>query len=254
MCTLLIGYKVHPAHQLVVAANRDEFYERPTERVHQWPEAPSLLAGRDILAGGTWLGVTKTSRFAAITNYRDLKNIKPDAPSRGALPLNFLQGDMSAATYLESLQPTAHLYNGYNLVVYDGQELAYYGNYADSLQGLAPGVYGLSNALLDTPWPKVRDGKRRFAEYLAHSQRPTATELLALLNNPATYPEAELPDTGVGLERERMLSALLIQSEKYGTCCSTALLLGQQQIELAELNTNPLRADRALVHVSLPIR
>ena len=230
MCLILFAYGRHPRYRLVLAANRDEFYGRPTAAARFWDEAPDLLAGRDLKGGGTWLGVTRAGRFAAITNYREPGFHEKAAPSRGALVTDFLRGEDEPATYLETLAPTAARYNGFNLLIGDvGMQptaaLGYFSNREGHVRMLAPGLYGLSNHLLNTPWPKVERGKALLEEHL-QGNNVDASSLLDALDDPAQAPDDLLPDTGVGLAWERALSPLFIRSPDYGTRASSVLLIG----------------------------
>jgi uncharacterized protein with NRDE domain len=233
MCLILFAHRAHPAQRLVVAANRDEWFRRPTAAAAFWADAPEIFAGRDLEHRGTWLGVTTTGRFAAVTNYRDPGSHRPDAPSRGRLVSDFLRTRATPASYLERLRPDAASYNGFSLVVGDGASLCYLSNREGEVRSLAPGIYGLSNNLLDVPWPKVRLGKEGLARQLdAHVDADT---LLALLDDTRTAPDAELPSTGVSSEWERKLSALRIVADGYGTRSSTALLIGGEgEVAIAE--------------------
>lgn len=258
MCTLVVGYRVHPRYELLVLANRDEFYDRPTARIHAWADAPTVFGGRDLQAGGTWLGLSRTGRFATVTNYRDPHNIRADAPSRGALTADFLTGTATTPAFLAALAPHAAAYNGFNLLVYDGTHLGYLGNYdPDGPRHLPPGVYGLSNALLDSPWPKLRALTAAAEPLWAAEHLPDDTAMIDLLDRPETYPDDQLPHTGVPLERERQLSALRIHIPRpegataggYGTVCSTLVKLGAAGFELHEVNRNPYRT-----HALAPVR
>ena len=226
MCLILLGWQAHPDFPLVVAANRDEFHARATAPADFWPQDPRLLAGRDLVAGGTWMGITRTGRFAALTNYRDPAQMRPDAPSRGALVSHFLQGTATPLAYLQALAPQGKDYNGFNLLVGDGETLCWYSNISGEVQTLAPGVYGVSNELLDTPWPKVEAAKSDLSRAL-HAL-PNDTALFQLLRDDRIYPDDALPRTGVSLELERMLSAAFIRNERYGTRSSTVLLRDRQ--------------------------
>ena len=159
MCLLLLALHSHPDYKLVIAANRDEYYERPTATAAFWEDAPGLLAGRDLRAGGTWLGITTEGRIAAITNFRAPGSEKSRAPSRGNLVSDFLLGRDSPGDYLSGLEKQAHQYNGFNLIVGRTDELYWYSNRGGQSRSLSPGIYGVSNSLLDTPWPKVTQGK-----------------------------------------------------------------------------------------------
>ena len=224
MCFLVFSYAQHPRYRLVLAANRDEFYDRPTAPAAFWDDAPDVLAGRDLKGGGTWMGITRTGRFAALTNYRDPASIRSDAPTRGALVANFLTGTASPRAYLEHLRPEAARYNGFNLLVADADNLLYFNNQTLEIQTLAPGLYGLSNHLLDTPWPKVMRGKARLADLVAPDEADVEA-LLALLADDDLAPDDRLPDTGVGTSWERVLSSIFIKSENYGTRSSSIVLV-----------------------------
>ena len=224
MCLILFAHRAHPAYPLVVAANRDEWFRRPTAPAGFWPDAPDVLAGRDLEQQGTWLGVTRSGRFAALTNYRDPGANRPDAPSRGALVSAFLRSQVPPAEYLERLRGDASRYNGFSLLAGDGATLCYFSNREGEIRSLAPGVYGLSNSLLDVPWPKVQSGKSRLAAALDGS--PDTGALLNILDDTGFAPDQALPSTGVGLEWERKLSSLRIVADGYGTRSSTALVVG----------------------------
>ncbi|RTL57900.1 MAG: NRDE family protein [Rhodocyclaceae bacterium] len=224
MCLILLAWQAHPEFPLVVAANRDEFHNRPTAVADYWQDRPDILAGRDLVAGGTWMGMTLTGRFAALTNYRDPAQMRPDAPSRGPLVSDFLTGNAAPQDYLQGLALSGGGYNGFNLLVADRQELFWYSNMGGEPRRLAPGIYGLSNELLDTPWPKVEAAKSDLSRAL--EALPDDAPLFRLLRDDRTYPDDALPRTGVSLELERMLSAAFITSDNrnYGTRSSTVLI------------------------------
>jgi uncharacterized protein with NRDE domain len=224
MCLIFVAVDAHPKYRFVIAANRDEFYDRPTLPVSFWPEAPELLAGRDLRAGGTWIGITRTGRIAAVTNYRDPKTIKAAAPSRGKLVSDYLSSRESPMPYLEMLLPGAHKYNSFNLLLGHREELYWYSNRGTEIRRLSPGIHGLSNHLLDTPWPKVEQGKKALSRILAEED-PSTEDLFRLLLDGTVASDESLPDTGVGLEWERILSPIFITSPTYGTRSSTILLL-----------------------------
>lgn len=226
MCLILLAWQAHPDYPLVVAANRDEFFARPTAAAQYWPDAPDLLAGRDLEAGGTWLGMTRGGRFAALTNYRDPAQQKSGAPSRGALVSAFLKGSMTAPDYLAHLQRTGGDHNGFNLIFGDLKALHYFSNCGDRARQLTPGIYGLSNHLLDTPWPKVARGKSALAAAL--HMLPDDAALMALLRDDRIAPDENLPRTGISLEWERLLSAAFVRSPAYGTRSSTTVLLDRE--------------------------
>src|SRR5687768_3010473 len=223
MCLIFISLKNHANYKLIVAANRDEFYNRKTAPAEYWKDHPEILGGRDLEAGGTWLGITKSGRLSMITNYRDPKNINPSAPSRGQLVSDYLLSRVGPDAYLKSLQSKAREYNGYNLITGTTDDLWYFSNYREGIDQLTPGLYGLSNHLLGTPWPKVEAGKKMISEVMSHPFKPD--DLFQMLFDDQVANDELLPDTGVGLERERALSAMFIKSPGYGTRCSTVILV-----------------------------
>jgi len=221
MCLILVAWQAHPEYPLVVAANRDEFYVRPSAEADRWPEDPRILGGRDLEAGGTWLALREDGRFAAVTNVRD--GAAKGGRSRGHLPGDFLLGDQDPGVYATAVDGAR--YGGFNLLLADRHSLWYCSNRDGAPRQLAPGIYGLSNHLLDTPWPKLVSAKARFAGGLA--DLPALGGFFDLLADPEIVPDQGLPDTGVALEWERLLSAVFVQSETYGTRASTVLTLGR---------------------------
>lgn len=215
----------------MVAANRDEFYKRPTANADFWPHSSSrqILAGRDIVAGGTWLGITRTGRFAAVTNIRDPSQLEDKPKSRGELPLNFLQGSDSALKYCESLKSSFDQYAGFNLLISDGEQMLYVNNLEEELQTLKPGLYGLSNGLLNSDWPKVNKGRLALGALLDEEELLDTDHLIHMMANREPAAENVLPDTGVPKELERVLSSAFILNDKrqYGTRCSTAIISSQ---------------------------
>ncbi len=239
MCLILFGYKVHPTYKLIIAANRDEFYGRPTKPLDFWEEDRSILAGKDLEAGGTWLGMTTSGKISLLTNYRDLKNIKPNAPSRGHLVSDYLSKDVDAQHYLENVAKKGKDYNGFNIICGDIDDLRYYGNYQNGVHQIDAGVHGLSNALLDSPWPKVVKGKEKIDNVIAHNEI-VAEQLFATLYDDMKAPDNQLPDTGVGYEKEAMLSPMFIKSKNYGSRCSTVILVdNDNNILYSERTYNP---------------
>jgi len=212
----------------VVAANRDEFYDRPTDAAGFWVDAPGVLAGRDLREGGTWLGITREGRFAALTNFRDTEATLTDRPSRGHLVSRFLIGDDEPEAYLGGVAREGPRYNGFSLVAGSRDTLCYYSNREGTVRVLPPGVYGLSNHLLDTPWAKVERGKRVMTELLSAAGGPAPEALFALMADRSVADDPLLPTTGVGLDRERLLSFLFVSSEIYGTRSSTVVLIDDQ--------------------------
>ena len=226
MCLIYVAWRRHPRYRLVVAANRDEYHARPAASAHWWEDAPGVLAGRDLEAGGTWLGIASGGRFAAITNYQDPHARLAGAPSRGALVSGFLTGDESAPEYLGRIMASGHHYNGFSLLAMDGDTLAFTSNRGRGGVRLDPGVYGLSNHLLDTPWPKVTEGKAELERLVAEPD-VRVPDLFALLavRGPAKVKEALCADTGSDSGRMRWRASRFILGGDYGTRTSTVLLL-----------------------------
>ncbi|WP_040266941.1 NRDE family protein [Pseudomonas rhodesiae] len=221
MCLIVFAWRPGHAQPLIVAANRDEFYARPTLPLAQWPDAPHVYAGRDQEAGGTWLGVSADGRFAALTNIRD-PHQPPARKSRGELVARFLSGSLPIDEYLAEVNGRSIEYAGFNLLVGTREEMWHYNANHTEPARLEAGVYGLSNAGLDTPWPKLLKAKAALSQAL---DNPHPHVLLELLSDPQTAPFAELPDTGVGLATESLLSSMFIASPTYGTRASTALIV-----------------------------
>lgn len=234
MCLILFAYHVHPVYKLIVAANRDEDFQRPTAPVHFWEESHGILAGRDLEKMGTWMGVTKGGRFAALTNFRNPKEIMVGKHSRGELVADALKYDGKLKDYMQDLMKNNHLYPGYNLLAGDGNELFYYSNIEKNLQKLKPGIHGVSNHLLNTEWPKVQIGKEGIANSINEKKEDIVNSLFTLLQNSEQAPDELLPNTGVSLEMERRLSSLFIQNERYGTRSSSVLLMSDEKIEFFE--------------------
>lgn len=224
MCLILLAHRSHPRYPLIVAANRDEYFARPAASARFWDEAPQVLAGRDLQAGGTWLGMTRTGRFAALTNYRDPPSHRPAAPSRGALVGDYLLGDAPPRSYLESIAARGGEFNGFNLLVAEGRDVWAYCNRSDGMAELVPGLHGVSNGLFDEPWPKVERGRTALAELLKRGE-PQPESLLDLLADRVPAPDDDLPQTGIGIEWERLLSPRFINAPGYGTRCSTVVLV-----------------------------
>lgn len=246
MCLLAVAWHVHPAYRLVVAANRDEFYARETEPAHHWPDHPEVFAGRDVRAGGTWMGVTADGRFAALTNVRGGVLVPeegaPQPPSRGSLVADFLTGHTSAAIYVASVAAVADQYSGFNLLVADHDQLWWCSNHAEP-QRLGPGVYGLSNASLDTPWPKTTaattamraalsqadDGAMRAALFAAMADRtlPAIDDL----------PRGDIPESEMPTERLQRLAACMVLTDDYGTRASSVLTIDREGVVSMEERT-----------------
>ena len=227
MCLLIFAHRACPRFPLLVAANRDEFHARPTATAQFWEEHQQLLAGRDLEQGGTWMGVTRNGRFAAITNYRDPARSAPAPRSRGELPLSYLVGALSPEAYLEQLQASAQEYAGYNLLLGDGDHLWYFSNSgmpgSNQPRQLEPGVYGLSNAQLDTPWPKVSLGKDKLQALLQGAYIPDHDGLCDLVGDRLPADPALLAHQGLGGEMDQLLSSQFITAGGYGTRSCTSM-------------------------------
>lgn len=226
MCLILFAYDCHPSYQLVVAANRDEFYNRPTLQAAFWQDKPDLLAGRDLEQGGTWMGITTAGAFAALTNYREAEQNDPKAPSRGHLVQNFLYSTDSPEGYINSLQSKGADYNGFNLLLGSTKDLKYYSNREQALHTVERGIHGLSNSLLDVPWPKVNKGMKGLACSIKE-QELDVEGLFEIMGDQAKAEDHELPQIGHTLELERLLSSAHIVSADYGTRSTTVLLVGR---------------------------
>jgi uncharacterized protein with NRDE domain len=218
---IVLAWKARAGLPLVVAANRDEWRERPTQPAHWWADHPELFAGRDLQAGGTWMGVTRSGRFAAVTNFRDPADKRSTARSRGGLVSDYLLSTEAPRAWLTRLAPHAGEYNGFNLILGDGNQLWYFGSREGEARAIAPGIHGLSNHLLDEPWPKVE--RARLAMEEALKEDDPAPRLFRALADRQGVPDADLPRTGVGIEWERRLAAPLITGADYGTRASTVL-------------------------------
>ncbi|MBS7662872.1 NRDE family protein [Pseudomonas lalucatii] len=237
MCLIVFAWRPSHPLPLVLAANRDEFYERPSQPLAAWEDAPNIYGGRDLQAGGTWLAAGPQGRYAALTNIRDPRQ-PPFGRSRGELPLQFLQGELEPEAFLTELAERAGNYSAFNLLVGDAKQLWFLNSREGIARQLEEGLYGFSNADLDTPWPKVEKGKALLSECLVEPQVPA---LLDLLHDAQQPPDSALPDTGVGLNTERLLSGIFIATRSYGTLASTALLVradGSRQ--LVERRYGPL--------------
>ena len=234
MCLIFFSVNQHPTYKLIIAANRDEFYNRNTAPAAYWQDHPTILGGRDLEANGTWMAINTAGKISMVTNYRDPKNINTHAPSRGQLVSEFLLNDDSPLDYLKKVEQVAPQYNGFNLVVGDVNQLYYLSNYKNGIDKLDTGLYGLSNHLLDTPWPKVATGKVQLKSILANDNIST-DELFQFLNDEQRAPDFKLPYTGIGIARERALSSMFIKTNGYGTRCSTVILIDKQnQVEFTE--------------------
>jgi uncharacterized protein with NRDE domain len=240
MCLIVFAWKCHSDYPLIMAANRDEYYQRPTALAGFWEDQPDILAGRDLRDGGTWLGVNRQGQFATVTNYRE-GHQQPAHRSRGELTANFLSSGTNIRQYAQHVIDVGDQYNGFNLLLGDGDQLHYCSNRQPQIQTVSPGIYSLSNHLLDSPWPKAIHAKE-VLEPLLKTNSVDRDLLIQSLQRRKPFADEHLPDTGVGLEMERMLSPPFIASKDYGTRCTTVLLKKYQaknnQIETTLVEQN----------------
>ncbi|MGR8920046.1 MAG: NRDE family protein [Gammaproteobacteria bacterium] len=225
MCLLLVAHGCCAGYRLVVAANRDEFHARPTDAAARWRDRPHVIGGRDGEAGGTWLALDEGGRFATITNVRATASPIGKPRSRGLIVTDFLDGAAAPAAFLDGLAADGTRYEGFNVLAYDGATLGWYSNQAPPPRLLEPGIYTLSNALLDTAWPKTERLREGFAHLFDSDPGHPVEALLDLLRDGMPAPEDELPDTGIGSAMERVLSSIFIEGDSYGTRCSTVILI-----------------------------
>ncbi len=239
MCLIVFSFLEHPDYPLIFAGNRDEFHGRPTAQAHFWEEHPNLLAGRDLSAGGTWLGVTRSGRFATVTNFREPGEHRLEARSRGELVTDFLTREIDERGYLADLQGRSEDYNGFNLILGAAHRLHYSSNRNGAPRTLDSGIYGLSNGWLDTPWPKVRRAKSLFGDVMREG-RVAPEPLLDLLRDDWHPPDDELPRTGLDLTVERKASSIFIADPTYGTRASTVVIMGRDgRVMFAERSFGP---------------
>ncbi len=225
MCIISFHLDEHPRYKLVIAANRDEFYARPTKEAHFWDDQPNLLAGRDLKEMGTWLGITRDGKFAALTNYRDPKNEKACSTSRGHIVTSYLTGKQTGLDFLHDLRNDQAKYNGFNILVGTINDLFYYGNRQMDIIRVSPGSHSMSNHLLNSPWPKVQHAKDMLHTYVSNEMELDPNVLFHQLQNDRQASDEELPNTGVGLPLERQLSPVFIKTDDYGTRSSTVILV-----------------------------
>lgn len=224
MCTILFSYKSTPGYKLIVAANRDEFLHRSTAPLAYWSDCKDVLAGRDLQAGGTWLGLNRKGRIGGITNFREPQVILDDCPSRGELLSQYLVENTSGSDFLRNVKERASKFRGFNLLLGDGAGMYYYSNRAEEIIELNPGVYGLSNHLLDSDWPKIKRGKMLLNRVLSKTSFD-AQDLFSILGDTHQPAKDQLPDTGVGEIWERLLSTIFISSGNYGTRSSAVIII-----------------------------
>lgn len=225
MCLITLQFHNHSKYKLIVAANRDEFYQRPTADAHFWEDNPDILAGRDLTAMGTWLGITKQGRFAALTNYRDPEQTTANKKSRGDIVRNYLAGKAAPMGYLKDLQRQHHTFVGFNVIVGNPNELYYYSNIQNMIHKIQPGTHGLSNELLNIPWPKVSRTKAKLNEYVLANDNLDYDKLFEIIADTKEAVNENLPNTGVSLALERKLSPPFIKTPEYGTRSSAVVLV-----------------------------
>lgn len=241
MCLALIAVEQHPEYPIIILSNRDEFYTRPTKPAHFWPDSPDVFAGQDLVGGGSWLGINKNGQFALVTNYRNPKTFDKSLLSRGNLVKEYLQNDIGPQDYVEIISHVASQYNLYNLIVGNLNEIIYYSNAEEKTIQLKPGLYGLSNHLLDTPWYKVSRVKELFKQAIARQITKNTPEqiealLFPILKDKTLAPDDLLPQTGVPSDIEKALSSIFVDipQHAYGTRNSTLLLVSRNTIYFYE--------------------
>ena len=227
MCTTLFSYNFNPNYPIIIASNRDEFYERPTSDVSFWNKHPNIIGGIDKKYLGTWLGMSKEGKIGILTNFRDPKNHQKNLKSRGLLLKNFLTEDVSIDDFIQMLKKNKDEYNGYNILFGDISKMVYYSNKENKIKVLDSGIFGLSNAFLDTPWPKVIIGKKLLANEVKNV-KPNSDQIMNILKNNTIAIDDDLPDTGIGIEYERMLSPIFIRSPQYGTRSSIVIMIDKE--------------------------
>lgn len=225
MCLILIAYRTHPKYKLVLAANRDEYYDRPTAPAGWWPKDHVVMAGKDLKSNGTWLGITRTGKWAAVTNFRDQADPVENAVSRGHLVRDYLISGKGAPIFMKGLRPKADKFNGFSLILGDSERMWYFSNRENELRVLPAGLYGLGNDLLDSSWPNVARGKAKFSQIIDHNLNLPIDALFELLGDTEIAKDDELPDTGMGKEVERALSPIFVKTPDYGTRSSTVMLM-----------------------------
>ena len=240
MCLILFSLNKHRDYKLVLAANRDEFFERPTLKSEYWKENPNILGGQDVISGGTWLGLTKTGRFIAITNYRDFTLERKNPRSRGEISKKFLLENIDVISFLTEISSKKHLYNGFNLILSDDQfnTIYHYSNVTDQYQQIEEGFHGLSNHLLDTPWPKITYGINKLKNFVENNSNDP-TRIYKILRNEIEADDNNLPDTGISYDLEKKLSPVFISMKGYGTRSSTVMFVDyENRVSFYEVTYN----------------
>lgn len=223
MCLIVFSYKKYADYPFILAANRDEFYGRSTQTAHAWHTSPKIYAGKDEVAGGTWLGISENGRIAALTNHRKMDDIKEDTTSRGIIVKDFLLSKTKPRKYLTELQKIGAQFNGFNLIAGTFDDLYYISNKKEGLFRIQPGIHAISNAFLNTPWPKTEQATASF-QIILNEHGPDEEKLFKMLQNDSTYPVDTLPDTGLSKEKEKAVSSIFIETENYGTRSSSLVI------------------------------
>ncbi|MCI4670562.1 MAG: NRDE family protein [Bacteroidia bacterium] len=245
MCLVSIAFKVHPDYPLLLVGNRDEFYERPTQRAHWWENHPNIFAGKDLKAGGTWMGINQEGQFAVLTNFRMGREQLPNARSRGELVSDYLLNSPDPVGYMEELKAKAANYNLFNLIVGNQDQMVYYSNAGDKpLKIMGQGVYGLSNSFLDVPWPKVKKARMGMTKSLQNSNF-IPRDLFSILTDKTVAADEELPDTQIPYEWEKRLSAMFIELPNYGTRVTTLIAMDKSgKLSMEERSVYQKESDR----------
>ena len=226
MCLIAVAYHKHPRYKLILIANRDEFYSRATQKAKFWDTDgyPDILAGKDLEAGGTWMGIAKSGKWAALTNYRDPEWKLENPISRGKLVLNFLTNSDSTQKYAQILNNEADKYLGYNILLGDADQIIHFSNFDKSPTTIKEGLFGVSNALLDTSWPKLDKAKASLKE-IVNNEHIDKEYLFSVLHDDTEASENQLPNTGIPYKWEKAISPLFIKTKTYGTRSSSILLM-----------------------------
>lgn len=256
MCLAILSYKRDSEIPIILIGNRDEYHSRPTANCHYWEDYPNILGGRDLKSGGSWLAINTNGLFAAVTNYRDPQLKAPSAPlSRGKIVMDFVLSK-DPEGFLYSLKENCSKYPGFNLIAGWGTNLYYFSNISKDLTPLHDGVYGLSNHLLDSPWPKVVKVKQKLRDLIdTKGNAFEAADSFEFMTNSSRFPDADLPDTGVGIELERFLSPIFIVGERYGTRCTSVLKIAKTgNVDFYEQNYTPSGMKSEYSHYSFQIR
>lgn len=254
MCLIIFAYKTIPGYELIFASNRDEFYNRPTEQAKFWEEDCNILAGKDLKQGGTWMGISKTGKFAALTNFRDKSLDKKNPKSRGFLVKDFIAGTGTSENYKSALKDELENYSGFNLLTYDRSNFIYINNKNCEVEKLSPGFYGLSNGLLDENWFKVEKSKTAFQK-IVNVNPEDQRAVFNLLKDNEKAPDQRLPDTGIGKLIEKQVSSIFIKTPIYGTRCSTFLSIRDNgEVRFVEETHYPKNLEKPIVDFNFSLK